>query len=252
MTDTSQTTLAHRGVRPVVLQAIALLGALVPLAALASYALADLAGALQPASAGALTLGIGLVGAGAILIALGNPDRFPHPRLGLCNGVTLTRAAGIAVMAGQLMAPLQGLGWGLVALAGLVLALDAVDGWAARRAGLQSRFGARLDVESDVAFALTLAALAVALGQVGPWFLALGLLRPSYLAAGRIIPALRAPLPDAQWRKRLAALQMTAQVVLIAPIVAPPVSSALGAAILGAMVLSFGFDIRGQLIRARP
>ncbi len=228
-----------------------LLAVIFPLALASAYALAAIAGAHRPGLSVALTSVLYVVGALAVLVALMAEGRYPHPRLGLCNVITLTRAAGVAVMAGLVLAPVTGLGWGLVALAAGVLVLDALDGWAARRARLQSAFGARLDVETDVAFALTLAALAVALGQVGPWFLLLGLMRPLFLGAGRVWPALRAPLPEARWRKRMAAAQMTVQVVLIAPVIAPPLSVWIGAVMLVAVLASFAVDIR-WLLRQKP
>ena len=237
--------------RRAALQGAVLLAVIFPLALGLAYALANVAGAARPGLSVALTSALYAVGALAVLVALMANGRYPHPRLGLCNAITLTRAAGISVMAGLVIAPVTGLGWGLVALAGGLLVLDGLDGWAARRARMQSAFGARLDVESDVAFAITLAALAVALGQVGPWFLLLGLMRPLFLGAGRIWPALRAPLPDAPWRKRMAALQMTVQVVLIAPVIAPPLSVWIGAALLGAVLVSFAVDIR-WLLRQKP
>ncbi|MCC5961267.1 MAG: CDP-alcohol phosphatidyltransferase family protein [Rhodobacteraceae bacterium] len=191
--------------------------------------------------------------AGAIAIMAGlTADYFPHDRLGGANVITILRAAGIAAMAGLLAAPnelAQGMGWALVAVAGVVLALDAVDGWAARRTGLMSRFGARLDVETDVAFALVTAALAVAAGKVGIWFLVLGLLRPAFLAATFIWPVLRAPLPPAQRRRIVAGAQMGAQVALLAPVLVPPASAVLGGVVLMVVLWSFTTDIRALLAR---
>jgi phosphatidylglycerophosphate synthase len=214
------------------------LALLVPLAGLASYALGG-------TGAAAVSLALCLAGGGAVLWGL-SPRRYPHARLGLCNATTMTRAAGVAVLAGLLVAPMaaEALGWWLVALAGGVLALDGVDGWAARRSGLRSDFGARFDVETDVVFALVMAALAVALGQVGAWFLLLGFMRPLFLLAARVMPWVGAPLPPTPRRKGVAAAQMTAQVVLITPLLAPPESVVLGAAILATVLLSFAADIR--------
>lgn len=230
--------------RRATLQGTALLLLLVPLAMMLSYLLAIQANAPSPEAAASLTALVCALGAGAILSGLSRRDSFPHARLGLCNVITLTRAAGIAALAGLLVTPLATPGWGLSLFALALLLLDALDGWAARRADLQSPFGARLDVETDVAFALTLAAVAVAMGQAGAWFLALGLLRPAFLLAARLWPALRAPLPEAMWRKRMAGLQMVVQVALISPLLAPPASTLLAAALLAAMLASFAIDIR--------
>ena len=209
-----------------------------PLAGLASYALGGL-------GAAAVSVTLCLAGGAAVLRGL-SPRHYPHARLGLCNAATMTRGAGVTVLAGLLVAPMaaEAMGWWLVALAGAVLALDGVDGWAARRSGLRSDFGARFDVETDVVFALVMAAMAVALGQVGAWFLLLGLLRPLFLLAARVMPWIGAQLPPTPRRKAVAAAQMTAQVVLITPLLAPPASVALGAAILGAVLLSFAADLR--------
>ena len=232
-------------------------GVMVVLAALAtsgSLVLAQAGGAPTPWLAAMVTLGLCLSAGGAVMTGLIG-GHYPHARLGLCNVLTLTRGAGTAVLAGLLVVPeaLTGpaaLGWVLVVLAGSVLVLDAADGWAARRSGLKSRFGARMDVEADVAFAIVLAALAWQSGKVGVWFLALGGLRPAFLLAALVWPRLGAPLPDAMWRKTVAAVQMTVQVVLVAPVVVPPVSTALGAALLAGVVMSFAVDIRRLLVRA--
>jgi phosphatidylglycerophosphate synthase len=237
--------------RRAALQGAAALLLFAPAAVVAAYLLAVQTGAAYPSAATAATAALVALGSALVLKGLGTPLLYPHGRLGLGNLLTLSRGCGIAVMAGLVLTPVSSLGWALVAMAALVLALDGADGWAARRAGLQSPFGARLDMESDVAFSLTLAALAVALGHVGPWFMALGLPRPAFVLAGRIWPALSAPLPEARWRKTMAGLQMGGQVLLIAPIVAPPASSLLGAVILSATVLSFMVDIR-WLFRQTP
>jgi phosphatidylglycerophosphate synthase len=168
----------------------------------------------------------------------------------------MLRAAGIAALAGLLVVPgaldpVGGLGWILVALAALVLALDGADGWAARRSGLRSTFGARFDVEADVAFALVMAALAWQAGKVGVWFLALGGLRPAFLLARALWPQLRTPLPEAMWRKRVAAVQMVVQVVLMAPVIVPPVSYLLAGVLLAGVILSFAVDIRWLLRQPR-
>ena len=229
-------------------RAALVLAGLIPCATLASLSLARAGGAADPLQAAALTLGLCLAGGAAILAGLSG-QHYPHTRLGLCNLLTMLRAAGIAALAGLLVVPgaldpAGGLGWTLVALAAAVLALDGADGWAARRSGLRSGFGARFDVEVDVAFALVTAALAWQAGKVGIWFLALGGLRPAFLLARAVWPQLRAPLPEAAWRKRVAALQMILQVVLLAPVIVPPASQLLAGALLAGVVLSFAVDIR--------
>ena len=75
----------------------------------------------------------------------------------------------------------------------LLLALDGLDGRAARGQGLASAFGARFDMEVDALVILALAAIAAGLGKAGPWVLALGLVRYGFVVAGWLAPMARAP-----------------------------------------------------------
>lgn len=238
------TIMVHRSV---MVQAIGTLGVLGPVAIWLSYALAQFGGAPAPQDAALATAALLVLGSAGVVLALWR-GAYPHDRLGWCNVVTATRGAGICILAGLVFVPnaLGTLGWALTGLAAITLALDGLDGWLARRSGLRSEFGARFDVESDVAFATVLALLAWQADKVGPWFVALGLLRPAYLAASLFLPAMRIPLPDAVWRKCMAAMQMIVQVAILAPVILPPASSLIAGALLSVMVVSFAVDIRWQ------
>lgn len=187
-----------------------------------------------------------LAGGAAMLSAL--PGHYPHSRLGLCNIVTLTRLAGVALLAGMLVPAqfLQGddtLAWVALAIALLVLALDGVDGWAARRAGLESRFGARFDMEVDAALALVLALLAWQSGKVGAWVLLLGGMRPLFALAALWWSWMRAPLPAGLWRKGVCVSQIAVLTVILAPVVEPGPARWLAGAALALLFASFGRDI---------
>ncbi|MFN4172884.1 MAG: CDP-alcohol phosphatidyltransferase family protein [Pseudorhodobacter sp.] len=242
--------LAGHGRRPpaVIRQALRLMAVLVPLAMAASWFLAEGAGAGQAAF---LAGGLCLLGGAAVLWGL-RTEFHPHDRLGLANGITLTRAAGIAALAGLLATPLGEAGWTLAVVAAGLLALDGVDGWAARRSGLASRFGARFDMETDVIFALVLALLAWQADKAGLWFVLLGLLRPLYLAAATLWPALRRPLPPSRRRRATAGLQMAGQVAVLAPVLPPPESTVVAGLLLVGVALSFAVDIRWQIRQGRP
>lgn len=178
----------------------------------------------------------------------------PHTRFGLANLVTLTRAGGAAAFAGLAAAPalVAGpAGWAVAAAAAVLLALDGVDGWAARRQGLASDFGARFDLETDALSILALSALALALGKAGPWVLALGLMRYAFVAAGWLWPRLARPLPPSLRRKAVCVLQLVALSALISPALAPPASTAVAAAALAALAWSFAVDV-AWLLRSRP
>src|SRR6201992_3407564 len=93
----------------------------------------------------------------------------------------------------------------LVSLAAVALALDAVDGWVARRTGTASELGGHLDAEVD-AFLILVLSVYVA-RSAGAWVLAIGAARYAFLAAGYLFPWLRAPLPPRYWRKVACAAQ---------------------------------------------
>src|ERR1044072_5993780 len=85
----------------------------------------------------------------------------PHERFGAANYVTLIRALLTMGLAGlALTPPTSRLAWVAGLTAGLIAALDGVDGWLARREGIFSRFGARFDMETDAALLLVLSGLA--------------------------------------------------------------------------------------------
>ncbi|MGQ0563507.1 MAG: CDP-alcohol phosphatidyltransferase family protein [Gemmobacter sp.] len=187
-------------------------------------------------------LGTFVLAAVAGLAMHGMTRTYRHPRLGLCNAVTLVRAALTAGLAAALAAP--GVpAWGLVAVAATALALDGVDGWLARREGLQSAFGARFDMEVDALLALVLALLALTLAKAGPWVLLLGGLRYGFVAASLALPWLGAALPPRAARKTVCVIQIATLTALLAPPVVPPLSLALAAMATVLLVASFAVDV---------
>jgi phosphatidylglycerophosphate synthase len=176
----------------------------------------------------------------------------PHDRLGLGNVVTLGRAGGAAVFVALALEPgllAGGTAWAAFGLALALLALDGLDGWLARRQGLVSAFGARLDMEVDALLGLALSTLAFGLGKAGAWVLAIGLMRYAFVAAGCLAPRLARPLPPSARRRGVCALQIGALALLLAPPVLPPVSTILAAGVLAALAASFATDVI-RLLRA--
>ncbi|WP_290737131.1 CDP-alcohol phosphatidyltransferase family protein [Amaricoccus sp.] len=207
------------------------------------------AAALLPPAGAALAVAVYAACAGVVILTAA---RHALPRFGLGNALTLARLAGAAVLAGFVAAPgtLSGAGgWYAASAAGALLALDGVDGWAARRQGTNTPFGARFDMETDALTILVLAALALALGKAGVWVLALGAMRYVFVLAGAIAPRLAAPLPPSFRRKAVCVAQIAALSLLLAPPVAPPLSGAIAAAALAALSWSFAVDVR-FLLRA--
>ncbi|MBA2774918.1 MAG: CDP-alcohol phosphatidyltransferase family protein, partial [Nocardioidaceae bacterium] len=128
-------------------------------------------------------------------------------RLGAADWVTLTRSVlvgGVAALAAESLSQPVPVAT-LVTLSASALALDAVDGWVARRTRTQSTLGARFDMEVD---ALLILVLSVYVAQTtGWWVLALGGAHYLFLAAGRVLPWLRESLPERYWCKVVAAVQ---------------------------------------------
>ena len=83
----------------------------------------------------------------------------------------------------------------LIALVVPALALDAVDGWVARRTGTSTELGARFDMEVDAFLLLVLSAYVAQ--TMGRWVLAIGLMRYAFVAVGWVLPWFRAGSPSA-------------------------------------------------------
>ena len=226
---------------------LALLGGVLALVALALMPLTGL---------GWHGLSATLVAYGAIaaLVIAGLGQHAPHRHFGPANRVTLLRAAYTALLVGILAEglPIGAAGrWVLVATGAAALALDGIDGWAARRSGFASRFGARFDMESDALFVLALAALVYRSGQAGAWVLTLGAMRYIFIAAGRLWPPLAAPLPPSQRRRGVC----VGVIVMMLVALAPPVTPLLGRWLcLGGLLLlaySFAADCLRLTLRGR-
>jgi len=223
--------------------------------AVAATLLLVLGGAVRALSGMAgLILFIGLVVAFERLLA-GN---HPYPRFGIANRITLARAGVACLIASRALDPAP-LGakerWILVFVAGAALLLDGTDGWAARRQGLASAFGARFDMETDAFAIAVLAVTAVKAACVPCWVLAIGAMRYLNLGAGRVFPVLRGPPPACAFadrrRKAIAVVQSLALLGSLAPATPPRWAVTACAVALGLLAYSFAADIV-MLLFAEP
>ena len=213
-----------------------------PLAGMAAQVLllAVLAGTAGLGRAGWIA-GLGCALAMNSLLALGL-SRHRCERLAPADWVTLTRASlavGVAaVVADSFQDAVPGAL--LVSLSAVALALDAVDGWVARRTR-SGALGAKFDGEVD-AFLILVLSLYVA-PMAGAWVLSIGLARYAFLAAGWVWPWMRAPLPPRHWRKFVAATQGIVLAVAAAGVLPRPVTDL--ALFVGLFLLgeSFGRDV---------
>lgn len=217
------------------------------------------------AAAAALTSGLALAGPGiapaaiAILLFAGIASVIlrqvevyhPYPEFGPANLITLARAALACLLAAIVTAGSVALWLIAFPVALAALALDGVDGWAARRTAMASRFGARFDMEIDALLILVLSAAAWMGGKAGAWVLLLGLMRYAFLAASFAWPALGADLPASPRRKAVCVAQVAVLALLLLPAVAPPLSTGLALGALAALSWSFAVDVIGLLRRAK-
>lgn len=158
----------------------------------------------------------------------------PTGRFGPANVVTMARLYGMFAL--PFLPPRQ-----VAAVGTLLLALDGVDGWVARRTGTSGEFGAFLDQESDAFFVLLLCLLLYRLpGGFGAWILVPGLLRYLFVLYVRIA---RPPLRKEPRSRRAMWVFVLTMATLLLCFAAWPVHHdglrALAAVMGAALVLSF-------------
>lgn len=108
----------------------------------------------------------------------------PAGTFGRANGVTAARIGLLlALPATASVGPAA-----LIGLSLLILALDGLDGWLARRHGQTSEFGAFFDKETDALFLLLLCGLAAFRGPLPSWILGAGLLRYGFVGVLFLLP----------------------------------------------------------------
>ena len=211
---------------------VLLIAALAGIVGLSGYELST-AGWVVGVSCGAIVNGA---------LALGI-SRYGVDRLGPADWVTLARATlavGVAALVADSFAQPVPVAI-LVSMSVIALALDAVDGWVARRTRPTARLGARFDGEVD-AFLILVLSVYVA-RSAGAWVLAIGAARYVFLAAGWLLPWLRQPVPPRYWRRVVAAIQGIVLTIAAADVLPPAVNRA---ALAGALVLlaeSFSHDV---------
>jgi len=167
----------------------------------------------------------------------------PFTRFGAANQITVLRAilvSLVAALVGEARVP--AIASGAVAASIAAIALDGIDGWLARRAGIASAFGARFDMEIDALLILALAVLAWRHDKAGGWVLASGLLRYAFVAGGAAAPWLRAGLEPSRRRQAICVVQIAALAMVMLPAIQPPLSTAIAAAALAALAYSFLVD----------
>ena len=170
-------------------------------------------------------------------------SRYRSEGLRAADWVTLARATlavGIAALVADSFAHRIPLTL-LMSLTALALALDAVDGWVARRTRTSATLGAQFDGEVD-AFLILVLSVYVA-RSAGVWVLAIGAARYAFLAGEWRVPWMRAPLPPRFWRKVVAATEGIVLAVAAAHVLPMPLARGVLVAALILLAESFGRDV---------
>ena len=206
-------------------------------------------GVLLPPEGWGVLAGLALYPAIGVWILWGLHRHQPAYVMGMADAVTLARAILVCLLCGLAAHPTAPLAhsldsrWIGVSIAGLILALDGLDGWVARRARRATAFGARFDTEVDAVFVLVLSILVWLDGRVDAWVLAIGLLRYGFVAVALIRPWLGRALPDSLRRKTICVIQGAALTVCLTPPVGTGLANVLAGTSLGLLTASFAVDL---------
>lgn len=177
----------------------------------------------------------------SVMCLWGLSFHYPRDSLGACNVVTTARAALVAILAGAILEP--GTPWIVFGIALTAFALDGVDGWLARRAGMTSAFGARFDMETDTLLGAVLVLVLLADGRAGPAILVLGFTRYAFILAGLRWRVLRGHLPPSLRRKAICCLQIAALIIIVFPLTPEILMQPVALVAAAALVYSFASDI---------
>jgi phosphatidylglycerophosphate synthase len=195
-------------------------------------------------SSGYAARSLGLFAVMALFVAGFVGAYHPFPRFGLANQVTLFRLVLVAAVAAFVGEPRAvRIEWIVVALTTVVVALDGLDGWLARRSRTTSTFGARFDMETDALLIMVLSLLVWQRGKAGAWVLGCGLMRYAFVACGSVLPWMAGPLRSTFRGKSVAIAQLVGLGVALSPLVPPPYSDAVAVITLVALAWSFAVDV---------
>jgi phosphatidylglycerophosphate synthase len=169
--------------------------------------------------------------------------RSDEPAIQPADWITLVRAlltAGVAALVADSFVRPAHL-TSLIVIAGVAIALDAVDGQVARRTETASALGARFDGEVD-AFLILVLSVAVS-RDLGGWVIVIGAMRYAFLVAGWVVPWMAAPLPPRYWGKVVAAVQAIVLTVVASGALPRLVSIVAVGLALVLLVESFGHNV---------
>lgn len=163
----------------------------------------------------------------------------PAGAFGWANGVTALRAGLLAVLPPAASAGPEV----LIGLSVLLLGLDGIDGWLARRYDLSSTFGAFFDKETDALFLLLLCGLAAFRGPLPLWILGAGLLRYGFVVVLFLLPIAQKTEARSSWARYVYGCMVGALLASFLPY--PSLWRPLVAVATAALLVSFGRSLWG-------
>lgn len=196
---------------------------------------------------------VGVVWTATVWLIIRGLDDHPYKVFGIANTVTAARAGGVALLAGTIpLASLLGetqnatgssIMWGMCAFVAVLLLLDGVDGYFARKAQLSSTFGARFDMEVDAFLALVIATFLWQSDKLGIWVLGLGIMRYVFVVASVWSKPLQAPLFPSLRRKTVCVIQIAALCIMLSPLFDTAQATVIGSIALLLLAASFLRDV---------
>jgi len=194
---------------------------------LVAFGMAVFLGSVSPVAAvGAVSL--------AALVAARRGGWTSSGRFGAANVVTAGRALVVWAVGMRLHHAPEPV---LAAIVLGLFALDALDGWLARRQGTSSEFGALFDMETDAYFVLTVELVLYQRGDFGAWIVVTGVLRYVYVLVRALVPARR---PDVA-RSRFGRLAFTSLALGLFFAFALPGVLGMAAALAGTALVTLSF-----------
>ena len=200
----------------------------------------------------------GIGASGALLYVLGYtrfhlPLNRSHPngavlsRLGVGNRLTLLRGLMYGLLAGFLVLPPPTGLWAWVPgfLYTAASLTDLLDGRLARRRGETTDLGAKLDVEVDSIGIFVAFALAVKFGQLPAYFVGVGTLFYAYRLIVWVWTRQGGETqdpPPRRWRSVVGGFEVGFLCVVLWPVFAPPLTTAVATAVVVPVILSFVWD----------
>ena len=187
----------------------------------------------------------GVISFTALWIMGWNSIKHLQPRGGLANRVTLIRLIGLlAVVTFSERIP----NLTMAVFLTLVISLDGLDGYIARKKNQKTEFGALFDMETDALFVCLVSCILVERGLAGWWILIAGWMRYYYYVLTDLTKLNKIPEPRTRFGATIAVILFVA--LILAFVLPETIRTIILAIALALLVGSFGYSLV-RVIRLR-